>query len=401
MQTELFETLYAFEPPPTPPSPRGRGRSFVALLTVGALAGAGYVGYAVGHRHQTSGPNQTSIAVPRTRPTAPSNAAGAQSGTIDATTIATNLDPSIVNITTTLSSGGAAAGTGIIISSSGLVLTNNHVIANSTSLQVENAADGSAHRANILGYDVADDVALIRIQNVSGLTAAPIGDASRVSVGDMIVALGNAGGQGGTPAVATGQVTNLDQQITATDESGGNAERLTHLIEIDANIQPGDSGGPLANASGEVIGMDAAASRQDGGFGFSGQDTNQAYAIPIQHAIAIAKQIANGEASADVHIGATRGILGVQVQDDATAETSGSGSGALVSGVASGSGAEAAGITGGDVITAVNGSSVRSAADLTQALATASPKDSVTVTWIDQSGTTRHARIVLSTGPPA
>lgn len=406
MQTELFEASSAPGPPPTPPTPRGWGRTIVVFLTVGALAGAGYIGYGVGHQNGAPLPDQTRIAVPRARPTpgadtTPSNGAGTNSDTVDADTIAAKLDPSIVNITTTLSSGGAAAGTGIIISASGLALTNNHVIANTTSLQVENAADGSVHRATVLGYDAADDVALIKIQNVSGLEAAPIGDASRVSIGDAVIALGNAGGQGGTPSVAVGTVTNLDQQITATDEDGGSAERLTHLIEVDANIQPGDSGGPLANASGEVIGMDAAASRSNGGFGFSGGTTNQAFAIPIQHALAIAKQIENGDASADVHIGATRGILGVEVRDDATSDSGASGSGALVSGVASGSGAEAAGITDGAVIVQVGGTSVTSAADLTHALASASPKDTVNVTWIDASGATHHSKIVLGAGPPA
>ena len=123
-----------------------------------------------------------------------------------ATRSASTLDKSIVNINTTLS-GGQAAGTGIIISSSGLVLTNNHVIADSTSLQVENSADGSTHTAKVLGYDVADDVALVQIQNVSGLTPAPLGNSSNLSVGDAVVALGNAGGQGGSPSVVTGSVT--------------------------------------------------------------------------------------------------------------------------------------------------------------------------------------------------
>ena len=406
MHTELLEASYAPGPPPTPPTPRGWGRSIVVFLTAGALAGAGYIGYSVGHQNETPLPNQTGIAVPRTQPAAgrsgtsgsTANAAGDDTTTVDADTITANLDQSIVNITTTLSSGGAAAGTGIIISSSGLVLTNNHVIANTTALQVENAADGSVHRATVLGYDAADDVALIKIQNVSGLKAAPIGDASTASIGDAVIALGNAGGQGGTPAVALGRVTNLDQPITATDEDGGNVERLTHLIEVDANIQPGDSGGPLANASGEVIGMDAAASRQNGGFGFSGQSTNRAFAIPIQHALAIAKQITSGQASAEVHIGATRGILGITVRADATVD---GGSGALVSGVASGSGAEAAGMGDGTVIVEVDGTSITSAADLTQALASASPKDTVNVTWVDASGATHHSKIVLSVGPPA
>ena len=259
-----------------------------------------------------------------------------------------------------------AAGTGIIISSSGLVLTNNHVIADSTSLQVENSADGSTHTAKVLGYDVADDVALVQIQNVSGLTPAPLGNSSNLSVGDAVVALGNAGGQGGSPSVVTGSVTGLNQQITASDQDGSNPETLHHLVETDANIQPGDSGGPLTDSNGQVVGMDAAASSNNGGSGFAGQSTNQGYAIPIEDALAIAKNIASGDGGTNIHVGASRGVLGVEVQADSTtngfgnSSNNGQGSGAVVSGVQSGSAAEAAGIAQGDVITAVDGTSVGS-----------------------------------------
>ncbi len=136
-------------------------------------------------------------------------------GGLDSGSIASTLDDSIVNITTTLDSGGSAAGTGIVISSSGLVVTNNHVIADTTSIRVENSASGDTSNAVVLGYDTGTDVALIKVQHVSGLTPAPIASGNP-SVGDAVVALGNAGGQGGSPAVAEGQVTDLDQQITAS-----------------------------------------------------------------------------------------------------------------------------------------------------------------------------------------
>ena len=183
------------------------------------------------------------------------------------------------------------------------MLTNNHVIADSTSLQVENSADGSTHTAKVLGYDVADDVALVQIQNVSGLTPAPLGNSSNLSVGDGVVALGNAGGKGGSPSVVTGSVTALNQQITASDQDGSNAETLHHLIETDADIQPGDSGGPLTDNNGQVVGMDAAASSNNGGSGFAGQSTNQGYAIPIEDALAIAKKIASGDGGTNIHLG--------------------------------------------------------------------------------------------------
>lgn len=382
-------------------------RILTALATACVIALSGVVGYTLGKGNGSSSANQARVAVlpsslGSSQGTQSQGSSGQSTGTIDANAIAAKLDPSIVNITTTLS-GGRAAGTGIIISSSGLVLTNNHVIADSTSVQVENSADGSTHPGRVLGYDVADDVALVQVQNVSGLTAAPLGNSSSLLVGDAIVALGNAGGKGDTPSVVTGSVTALNQQITASDQNGSNAETLHNLIEIDANIQPGDSGGPLVNTNGQVVGMDAAASSNNGGFGFGGQSTSQGYAIPIQDALAIAKKIASGSSGTNIHIGATRGVLGVEVQADSTTNGQGSssGSGAVVSGVQSNSGAEAAGITQGDVITAVDGKNVESASELTHAMTAYSPKDKVDVTWTDATGSTHHASIQLGSGPPA
>jgi S1-C subfamily serine protease len=381
-----------------------------ALGATGVIAVSGLAGYAFGHGNGSS-------ALPATRVTAfPSSlgsssgdrslgSSGQGSGGFDANAIAGSLDKSIVNITSTVS-GGEAAGTGIIISSSGLVLTNNHVIADSTSLQVENSADGSTHDAKVLGYDVADDVALVQIQNVSGLTPAPLGSSSNLSVGDAVVALGNAGGQGGTPSVVTGSVTALNQQITASDQDGSNAETLHHLVETDANIQPGDSGGPLTDSNGQVVGMDAAASSSNGGSGFGDQSSNQGYAIPIEDALAIAKHIASGDGGTNIHVGASRGVLGIEVQADSTsngygASSNDQGSGAVVSGVQSGSAAEAAGITQGDAITEVDGTNIGSASDLTDAMRSHSPNDKVDVTWTDSSGTSQHASIRLGSGPPA
>src|SRR5205823_5623599 len=126
---------------------------------------------------------------------------------------------------------------------------------------------------------------------------------------------GNAGGKGGSPSVVSGTVTALDQQITAADQDGSNAETLSDLVQINANIQPGDSGGPLVDADGKVVGMDAAASSGNGGFGFGGQTANEGYAIPIQDAMQIAKQIQSGNGSDTIHVGAHRALLGVGVQD--------------------------------------------------------------------------------------
>jgi S1-C subfamily serine protease len=234
-------------------------------------------------------------------------------------------------------------------------------------------------------------------------------------VGDPVVAIGNAGGRGGTPSVFTGSVTALDQHITASDQGGGNAETLSGLIQVDANIQAGDSGGPLVDANGKVVGMDAAASSSNGGFGFGGRsDTTEGYAIPIENAVAIAKKIASGNGGDNIHIGGNRALLGVQVQDDSASVygdggfggrnsgNSGSGTpGANVLQVQSGSGADDAGIQQGDVIVAIDGKTVDSATALTHALVAYSPKDKVQIEWLDSSGQSHKATVVLGSGPPA
>src|SRR6202007_2668021 len=214
-------------------------------------------------------------------------------------------DPALVDVVTTLGNqGGSAAGTGIVLTSDGEVLTNNHVIEGATSIKVTDVGNGRTYTATVVGYDASHDVAVLQLQNASGLTVASLGDSSSVRAGDNVVALGNAGGQGGTPSVAAGTVTALGQSITASDELSNVSEQLTGLIETNAPIQPGDSGGPLVNAYGQVIGMDTAAGNN---YQFQGQSSTatQAYAIPIGEALSIAKQIESGTGSADVHIGAT------------------------------------------------------------------------------------------------
>ena len=336
-----------------------------------------------------------------------SSSGSSAASSLDVASIAAQVEPSVVNIMLAEEAGGQAAGTGIVISSDGLVLTNNHVIDGATSVTVEFGSTGQTRSATVLGYDKADDVALIRVQNVSGLTAATLAQSSTLSIGDPIVAIGNAGGAGGTPSVVSGSVTGLDQQITASDQDGSNAETLNGLVETDANIQPGDSGGPLVNGSGQVVGMDAAASSTNGGYGFGGygRAANQGYAIPIEDAYGIAQKILAGRGGGNIHIGGTRAVLGVKVQAGASSGGFGGsgsqGSGATVVGVASGSGAERAGITTGDTIVAVGNTSVSTASALSNAMTAYSPGDSVEVRWIDSSGTSHHATITAGSGAPA
>ena len=159
----------------------------------------------------------------------------------------------------------------------------------------------------MVGYDRTGDIAVIKLSGASGLQTVTTSTGS-AAVGQAVVGVGNAGGTGGTPSAAGGSITALNQSITASDDGGGNAENLTGLIEVNADIQPGDSGGSLVNTSGQVIGMDTAASA-DSDYQVS---ATQAYAIPIDTALSVAHKIVAGQASSTIHIGAT-GFLGLGI----------------------------------------------------------------------------------------
>ncbi|HEY2542014.1 MAG TPA: trypsin-like peptidase domain-containing protein, partial [Gaiellaceae bacterium] len=237
---------------------------------------------------------------------------------------------------------GEAAGTGIVLTASGEVLTNNHVIRGASKISVVVPATRKSYTARIVGYDVSDDVAVLQLQHASGLATAHVGDSAGLKIGQSVTAVGNAGGSGSL-TVATGKITGLARAITVSDDQGG-SERLAGLVETDAQLQPGDSGGPLLDASGRVIGIDTAAYA-----GFRFQDATDGYAIPIDRAVTIAKQVVARHGSATVHVGGTA-FLGVQVQHG--------GNGILVGGVVSGGPVAKAGIGAGDFITAVSGRTV-------------------------------------------
>jgi S1-C subfamily serine protease len=237
------------------------------------------------------------------------------------------VDPGLVDIDTTLGyQQEEAAGTGIVLTSTGEVVTNNHVIDGATTISVTDVGNGKTYSASVVGYNRTKDIAVLQLHGASGLNTATIGNSSSVSVGEDIVGIGNAGGTGGTPSAAGGTVTALNQSITASDEGDATSEQLTELIETNADIQPGDSGGSLVDTSGDVLGIDTAASA---GFSFqsSGQSSgNQGYAIPINEAITIAKEIEAGTSSSTVHIGATA-FLGVEVAQSTCGGNTGGGSG--------------------------------------------------------------------------
>jgi S1-C subfamily serine protease len=321
------------------------------------------------------------------------------SGPADVSSVADKVDPGLLDIDTLLGfQQEEAAGTGIVLTSSGEVLTNNHVINGATAISVRDIANGKAYSATVVGYDTTKDVAILQLKGASGLQAASIGNSSNVSVGETVVGIGNARGTGGTPSAAGGTVTGLNQSITATDEGDGGSEQLTDLIETSADIQPGDSGGSLVNSLGKVIAIDTA-----GSAGSSSQTGGEStgirgYAIPINKATSIANEIESGTSSSTVHIGTT-GFLGAEIQSNAPA-AGGSISGALVAGAITGSPVQAAGLAVGEVITSVYGQTVASPDALTELLEPFHPGDIVTIGWTNSLGQTETASVQPSSRPP-
>jgi S1-C subfamily serine protease len=400
------------------PAPRRHPlRNLLALLVVVLAMAAG-----IGIDHTLWRPT-AAPAAPAVNPGGPFNSApysppGNSTGggtSTSGTGVAAKVDPELVDINTTLGyQDMQAAGTGIVVTSSGEVLTNNHVIDGATAITATDIGNGRTYTATVVGYDRSADLAVLQLSNASGLSTAQLGDSSTVKVGDPVTAIGNAGGTGLTPTAAPGSVTGLNQAITASDESSGTSEQLTGMIQVNSDVQPGDSGGPLVNASGAVIGMDTAGSESAGGFGGQGgqsnqggQQTTQGFAIPINTALPIAQQIVAGTASGAVHLGPTA-FLGVQISSVDSGSGSGSGNGgsgngatagALVAGVIPSTPAAQIGIAEGDVITSLGGQSVAGANALGTLMAGHKPGDRVSVSWTDATGATQNATVTLIGGP--
>ncbi len=334
----------------------------------------------------------------------------------DVSSIAGRVSPALVDINTGFGYQSASgAGTGIVLTSNGEILTNNHVINGATSISVTDIGNGRTYSATVLGYDRTADVAVLQLKGASGLATAHLADSSAAKVGDAVVAIGNAGGAGGQPSSAGGSITALGQAITAGDSLTGTSEQLTGLIQVNADVQPGDSGGPLVDGSGRVIGMDTAASS-----GYSLQAAaNQGYAIPINTALALAHQIEAGQSSATVHVGPTA-FLGVTVTSgsqgasgygpggdsfgyggSSSAPYSAPTGGATVSGVVQGGAAASAGLAGGDTITSLDGRTITGPGALTAAISQDHPGQQVQIGWSDPSGLSHTATVDLGSGPPA
>lgn len=287
----------------------------------------------------------------------------------------------VVLVDTVLDYGtGEAAGTGLVLTSDGTVVTNHHVIANSTSITVTIPSTGRSYVGDVVGYDATDDVAVLHLEGASGLaTVTP--DTGSVAAGTAVTAVGNAEG-GGALLAAAGTVTATGSHITVSDDRGG-TESLSDLIQVDADVVSGDSGGALLDVDGAVVGMNVAAS--------NGSPTITGYAIPISGVLDIASSIMAGDTTGDIQLGYD-GALGVQLYLSSGAPE--------VVGVLEGGAAAAAGVTPGSTITSFGGSRV-TARSLTTAIAGHAAGDSVRVGWTDAAGTAHTATVTLGRAPVA
>jgi S1-C subfamily serine protease len=439
---------YAFGGYPQEPQGSGRAGRMLVYVVVAALAasiGAGAT-VALGSHHNAApaaGASSAGVSsgdVPGPHDNA--SGSGASSAPLNPATVVKKVDPGLVDIVATLQyNGETAEGTGMIISPGGLVLTNNHVIDQATKIQATLVTQGSGtaaqYTAKVVGYDAADDVALLQLVGAAGLPVEEFGNSSQVSLGTPVLALGNAEGRGGAKP-APGIINALDRAIQANDEGSSTTENLKHMLQTNAKIQQGDSGGALANNAGQVIGMITAAntgnSRGAGAGSGSGSGSGGGtlgFAIPINSALAIARQIAAGKPSATVYIGVP-GFLGVEVatsdsdspQQQAADEGQSSGqgrggsscltdneqasiprkvapiaAGALIVGVICDSAAAAAGMVPGDVITAVNGQAITTPGSLTGTTTKYHPNEIVSVLWVSLNGMEHRTRMQLGQGP--
>ena len=332
-------------------------------------------------------------------PSGTGSGSGAQStgGPSNAAAIERQVDPALVDINATFNYQEASGeGTGIVLTSSGEVLTNNHVIEGATSLSVTDVGNGQTYGATVVGYDAVHDVAVLQLKDASGLTTATIGDSSSATVGEAVLAIGNAGGVGGTPTSAGGSISKLDQAVTASDSLDGTSENLAGMIAVTADVQPGDSGGALVDGSGKVLGIDTAGP-SGFSFDFSTQNSGSAgYAIPIDAAMSIVASIESGTQTSSIHVGPTA-FLGVLI----TSGNGASSSGAKIASVVSGGAAATAGLVEGDVITAINGVTISSTSSVSQALVPLHPGDTVSISWTTSSGHSVTASATLQSGPSA
>ena len=289
-----------------------------------------------------------------------------------------------------------AAGTGIVLSKDGLVLTNNHVIADSTKIAVTVATTGKTYTASVVGSDSTEDVAVLQLKDAEDLQPATIDD-DTVDVGDDVTAVGNSEGSGRLMA-AEGTVTDLGASVTTTAKGTEDSETLDGMIEVQADIVSGDSGGALLDDEGEVVGMDTAAS--------SGTAVVTGFAIPIETALTTAESIIDGEQTSTNTLGYPAFLgIGVNGQSGQSGQPGQPGAaateGAVVAGVYEDTPAAEAGLAAGDTITAIGSTPITDGNSLSEAMSDHEPGDTVSLTWTDANGQSHTTEVTLTQGPAA
>ncbi len=360
-------------PAATPPAPRGTARRTTAAVLATALL-AGGVGGAIGATlHGRSAEQATSVS--------------ASSGTIanasldgGVESVAAKVLPSVVSIQFT-GRAGSGTGSGIVLSRDGVILTNNHVVAEAAdggTLKVA-FSDGRTASATIVGRDPGADVAVIKADGVTDLTPAQLGSSAALRVGQRVVAIGSPLGLSGT--VTTGIVSALNRPVVS-GEAGGSSQSVLNAIQTDAAVNPGNSGGALVDLDGRVVGINSAIATLGAAQGGQSGNIGLGFAIPIDQAKRIADELtADGSAS--------RAVLGVAGEDAAEG-------GATLTQVSDGSAAASAGLRVGDVVTAIGSTRVAGTESLLATVRSLAPGSKVDITYV-RDGTTATTQVTLGT----
>ncbi len=384
---------------------KGRKTALVVAAAVVLALGAGFgAGVAGAHVGNSASATDSSLNQQTTSPVV-SDSQPVATGSVEA--VAAKLLPSVVSILS-VSSSAEAEGSGVILSSDGLILTNNHVIAGATTLTVK-FNDGTTATAKVIGSDATDDLAVIKVSGVSGLAVATLGSSANVKVGEQVVAVGSPLGLSAT--VTSGIVSALNRPVrTAAEDTQGqqqdqgqgqlgqgqdptqtqtstSQDTVLNAIQTDAAINPGNSGGALVDMNGAVIGINSAIASLSSGSSQSGS-IGVGFAIPIDQAHRIAQEIINTGHATHAVLGASVGDAPVGTSATAQAEAqAGLSVGAKIASVTAGGGAAGAGLAAGDVITKVGSTPVGSADALIATIRSSTPGGKVVVTYLRGSDT--------------
>ena len=392
---ERFGGLGFHEEPdrPQPVARRRGGRAGIAGLLAAALVVGGVAGVAGAAGFTAFDDRTPTSAAPSPSPTgtdSPAIAAAPATDSVEA--VAKKVLPSVVKINVQNSSE-SGSGSGIVISSDGEILTNNHVasVAGSGGQMTVNFNDGSSAKARIVGTDPVTDLAVIKAEGVSGLTPATLGTSTKVAVGENVVAIGSPFGLEAT--VTSGIVSALNRPVSVSSDSAQpgapSGEATTYpAIQTDAAINPGNSGGPLVDLAGRVIGINSSIrTASDDSLGSSsGGSIGLGFAIPIEKIWPVVQQLRDDQKP-------THAKMGVAVVD--ASSNDGLLTGAKVETINAGSAAQQAGIEKGDVITKVDGEVVTSSESLVATVRGHRPGDRVTITAVRGGDNTKTFQVTL------